>query len=328
MREGVLTKQQQRTMTLSLFGCHVALGDVAPAKTPIHLIPLWRGTVCACCGGCGCEWWMRVAAVGDGDGGGREMRVVVVKWGWRWWEREGWWWWLKKKMIVCWRPNRASAFADARFGRRVGSEGNGGRYIALISLCNKVQHGAGGYCEFLAMWLHPSGPEFNPRGCNFFFNSKDPITLLYWCETQFCSASLSVTQHIHSFQWFSAEYTDQCWALWSAPNRSEWAIAEPLSSQFGWGKRKADADQRWSEQCPCWSEHVGESKDLASMNIESSWLWTPSSSKITACTFTNLPGFITQPMMYDDPKMSSTQKHPIATSCCFLIHKGENTSKP
>ena len=29
----------------------------------------------------------------------------------------------------------------------------------------------------------------------------------------------------------------------SALNRSGWAIAEPLSSQFGWGKRKADADQ-------------------------------------------------------------------------------------
>ena len=32
-----------------------------------------------------------------------------------------------------------------------GSEGKGEHYIALISLCNKVQHGAGGYCEFLVM---------------------------------------------------------------------------------------------------------------------------------------------------------------------------------
>ena len=32
-----------------------------------------------------------------------------------------------------------------------GSEGKGGRYIAFISSCNKVQHDAGGYCEFLVM---------------------------------------------------------------------------------------------------------------------------------------------------------------------------------
>ena len=32
-----------------------------------------------------------------------------------------------------------------------GSEGKEERYIALISLCNKLQHGAGGYCEFLVM---------------------------------------------------------------------------------------------------------------------------------------------------------------------------------
>ena len=56
---------------------------------------------------------------------------------------------------------------------------------------NTVQHGAGGNCKFLDMRLLPRGSEFNSCGCNFFFNSKDPITLLYWCETQFCSASLS-----------------------------------------------------------------------------------------------------------------------------------------
>ena len=69
------------------------------------------------------------------------------------------------------------------------------------------------------------------------------------------SVLFSITQCIHSFQSFSAEYTDQCWALWSALNRSEWAIAEPLSSQFGWGRMKANTDQ-------CWSEHVGERQDL------------------------------------------------------------------
>ena len=32
-----------------------------------------------------------------------------------------------------------------------GSKGKRGCYIALISTCNEVQHGAGGYCEFLIM---------------------------------------------------------------------------------------------------------------------------------------------------------------------------------
>ena len=41
-----------------------------------------------------------MAAIGDGDGGGDETRVVVT----RQWVGvcEGWWWWcVKKKMIHC-----------------------------------------------------------------------------------------------------------------------------------------------------------------------------------------------------------------------------------
>ena len=121
------------------------------------------------------------------------------------------------------RPNRASAFANAWFGHRVGSKGKGGHYIALISLCNKAQHGAAGYCKFLAMWLLPSGPEFNPQGCNFFFNSKDPITRstdVKLSSVQHHSVSLSAYIHFSDSALstlISAEHSDQCWTDLSGP---------------------------------------------------------------------------------------------------------------
>ena len=104
-----------------------------------------------------------------------------------------------------------------------GSEGTWGHYIALISICNEVQHGAGGSREFLAMWLLPGGSEFNPWGCNFFFNSKDPISLLYWCETQFCSLSLSAYINFSDSALstlISAEHSDQHWTDLSGPSLS------------------------------------------------------------------------------------------------------------
>ena len=57
------------------FGCHIALGNMAPATIPILLILLWCGAGYACCG-CGCGRLMWVAAIVDGNG---EMRVVVMR---------------------------------------------------------------------------------------------------------------------------------------------------------------------------------------------------------------------------------------------------------
>ena len=54
-------------------------------------------------------------------------------------------------VVVVEEENDCLLMPKSSIGRRVGSEGKGGCYIALISLCNKVQHGAGGYCNFLAM---------------------------------------------------------------------------------------------------------------------------------------------------------------------------------
>ena len=90
---------------------------------------------------------MRVAAIGDGDGGGDEMRVVVTR---RW---VG----VVKDVVVLVEeendcllmPKSSVGFCRRSIWASCGSEGKRGRYIALISTCNKVQHGAGGYCEFL-----------------------------------------------------------------------------------------------------------------------------------------------------------------------------------
>ena len=48
-------------------------------------------------------------------------------------------------------PKLSIGFCRCSIWVLCGSEGKGEHYIALISLCNKVQHGASGYCEFLVM---------------------------------------------------------------------------------------------------------------------------------------------------------------------------------
>ena len=48
-------------------------------------------------------------------------------------------------------PKSSTSFCQCSIWALCGSEGKWGHYIALISTCNKVQHGAGGYCEFLAI---------------------------------------------------------------------------------------------------------------------------------------------------------------------------------
>ena len=86
-----------------------------------------------------------------------------------------------------------------------------------------MQHGAGGYCGFLNIWLLPQGWEFNSWGCNFFFISKDAITVLYSCETQFCSASLSAYIDFSDSALstlISAEHSDQRWTDLSGPSLS------------------------------------------------------------------------------------------------------------
>ena len=125
-----------------------------------------------------------------------------------------------------------------------------------------MQHGAGGYCEFLVMWLLLRGPEFNPWACNFFFNSKDPITLLYWCENQFCSASLSAYIHFSDSALStltSAEHSDQCWTDLSGP------LLSPFPANLAGEGRKLtliSADQESALADQRWSEHVGERQDL------------------------------------------------------------------
>ena len=112
------------------------------------------------------------------------------------------------------------------------------------------------YCEFLGHVTTSVRLSVQSLMMPFpIFNSKDPTTVLCWCNTQCWDC----------FQWLSAEWTDQHWALWSALNRSEWAIAEPLSSQLGWERGKLtliSADQNSALANQHWSEHVGESKDL------------------------------------------------------------------
>ena len=48
-------------------------------------------------------------------------------------------------------PKLSIGFCQCSIWASCGSEGKGERYIALISVCNKVQPGAGAYCEFLVM---------------------------------------------------------------------------------------------------------------------------------------------------------------------------------
>ena len=48
-------------------------------------------------------------------------------------------------------PKSSIGFCRNSIWASCGSEGKEERYIALISLRNKLQHGAGGYCEFLVM---------------------------------------------------------------------------------------------------------------------------------------------------------------------------------
>ena len=48
-------------------------------------------------------------------------------------------------------PKQSVGKSQCSIWASCGSKGKGGCYIALISTCNEVQHGAGGYCEFLAM---------------------------------------------------------------------------------------------------------------------------------------------------------------------------------
>ena len=113
---------------------------------------------------------------------------------------------------------------------------------------------------------------------NIIFNSKHSSTdvklnSVQHCSvlfrvTQFCSASLSSVQHCSALSTafsgsalislLSAEHSDQCW---SALSDAEWVIAELLSSQNGWSMMH-NSDQHWSALSLCWSEHVGECKDL------------------------------------------------------------------
>ena len=96
---------------------------------------------------------MQVAAIGDGDdGGGGETRVAVAVR-----RREA----LSMMVVVVVvveevlislaTPKQSASKSRCLIWASCGREGKEGCYIALISICNKVQHGAGGYCEFLAM---------------------------------------------------------------------------------------------------------------------------------------------------------------------------------
>ena len=89
--------------------------------------------------------------MGDGDNGGggetrvavavrrqeaSSMMVVVV---------------VEEVLISLAMPKQSVGKSQRSIWVSCGSEGKGGCYIALISICNKVQHGAGGYCKLLAM---------------------------------------------------------------------------------------------------------------------------------------------------------------------------------
>ena len=84
------------------------------------------------------------------DGGAGETRVAVAV---RRWE-------ASSKMVVVVveevlvslvMPKQSVSKSRRSIWASCGSKGKGGHHIALIFICNKVQHGAGEYCEFLAM---------------------------------------------------------------------------------------------------------------------------------------------------------------------------------
>ena len=91
---------------------------------------------------------MRVAAIGDGDGGGDEMRVVVTRW-WVGVVKDGGGGEEENNCLLT--PKSSIGCCQCSIWASCGSEGKWGRYTALISICKEGQHGAGGCCEFLIM---------------------------------------------------------------------------------------------------------------------------------------------------------------------------------
>ena len=89
--------------------------------------------------------------MGDSDdGGGGETRVAVAV---RRWEASSMMVVVvvEEVLISLATPKQSVGKSRRSIWASCGSEGKRGRYIVLISICNKVQHGADGYCEFLAM---------------------------------------------------------------------------------------------------------------------------------------------------------------------------------
>ena len=90
--------------------------------------------------------------MGDGDnGGGCKMRVAVAA---RRWEASSMMVvvvMFEEVLISLAMPKQSVGKSQRSIWASCGSEGKGGHYIALISICNQVQHGAGGYCKFSAM---------------------------------------------------------------------------------------------------------------------------------------------------------------------------------
>ena len=92
---------------------------------------------------------MQVAVIGDGgDGGGGETRVAVRR-QWVGIVKDGGGGEEENNYLLM--PKLSIGFCQCSIWALCGSEGKRGRYIALISVCNEGQHGAGGYCELLVM---------------------------------------------------------------------------------------------------------------------------------------------------------------------------------
>ena len=127
-------------------------------------------------------------------------------------------------------------------------------------------HGVVEYCEFLGHVTTVIMVSVQFLLMPFLFSSKDPITVLCWCKTQFCSASFSVTQCWITFsvsvlsELISAEHSDQHWTDLSGP------LLSPFPANLAGERGKLTlirADQNCALADQHWSEHVGESKDLS-----------------------------------------------------------------
>ena len=90
-----------------------------------------------------------MAAIGNGDdNGGGEMRVAVRR-QWVGVVNDGGGGEEENNCLLT--PKSSIGKSRCSISASCGSKGKWGHYIALISLCNEGQHGAGGYCEFLVM---------------------------------------------------------------------------------------------------------------------------------------------------------------------------------